>query len=292
MSIATELAMRTPRDDLPSPRPRPRLGRLLQAAATRTRNSLTFTLSTLAGLMALANGHIGAGLAVMGAGAAAFGLLVLRDMFDPALIRQVHQLAHRPLALERLGWSPAPHPDLPLLEPAAEHRELCASIAGAHAAIRARLEAASPFVRISMRDAYRRCTEMAQLVAPLAARGRELGEYLGREPIETVEEEACALEVLAGQSDDPGAVRDYAAAARTQRAHLEACRQIEGLRDQVTAQLAVIRATLQLVEARLVKLTASDADIDRDLFRAVEELSNLLSLELGSVEAAVREVAP
>lgn len=292
--MATDLAIRPATESLPATRPR--LGKLLQAAALRTRNSLALVTTTLIGLVVLANGQPWIGFATMSAGLTAFGILVLHDLFDPGLIREVHgiddpedrKLGAGPASLDRpLDWSRAAGSDG--VEVAADHRELFASIISAHEAIRLHLVSASPMVRDALLDSYLRCSEMALLAVPLVKRGRFLTDYLTRQPLDALEEEALALETLTAQSDDPGAVRSFGAAAKAQRAHLTACHEIEGLRDQVAAQLAVIRATLYLVEARLVKLAACDADIEQNVSHAVDELSDLLSLELGSLEAAVSE---
>ena len=297
-NLVTDIAASTPSSQVGQGAPRriqPQIRSLVWAATQRLRNRSVLIGAWLAGLLLVFSGHPWLAFGAGSGGIAAYGGLVLHDLFDPTLIRQVHGLRELPPQQCEVNEAALCHPlehqvAIDVVEPE-DHRELFREIVAAHEGIRIRLATASATVRAALLATYGRCTEMARVAEPLVSRGHELREYLALHSPMVLEGEARSLENCAEESSDAKARLTFRAAAKAKQGHLATYREVQGLCDRIKAQLAVIKASLQSVEARLVKLAACDADIEQSASATLDELSQLVCLDLGSLEYSVDAVS-
>lgn len=268
-----------------------RIRRLLWAAASRLRNRCLLITTSLAGLALVLVGQPWIGLAVASGGGVGYAALVARDLFDPNLIRQVHGLEGSTPKLRESNTVSMRHPlhlktAIEAIEPV-DLQDAYASILGRHESIRRRLVSATPMIRESLADTYQRCSELARVSEPLVSRGRHLDRYLRMYRADDLFAELCTLEHATERAEDQQARDAFTTAAESKRRHLQTYCDVQKMYERVTAQLSVIRASLDAVEARLVKLQADGSDLGGDTAASLEEFVGGLSLELSSLESGV-----
>ncbi|HZO17264.1 MAG TPA: hypothetical protein VFB62_28500, partial [Polyangiaceae bacterium] len=113
-------------------------------------------------------------------------------------------------------------------------------------------------LQLSLRESIERCLELVKEAGKTATKGDKLRIYLDSESAAQMEKDARRLESQAKNATDGAARDNYKQAAEAKRQQLATYRQIEGLYDRVNAQLSVIETSLETVNAKLVKLSATD----------------------------------
>lgn len=266
-------------------RARPNLRLLATAAACRGRNTAALAITSLAGLLALLGGHAWAGAALIVCALGVYGVLVFADLFNGALIREVHELE----SAARSDPSRSPALAKPLALDIDEHTlvdrhlVLVTTILSTHEAIRCRLRECGPGGHMSLIEMFERSTDLARGAAPLVRRGRELFDYLAQHDVDRLAGKAGELDELARDTSDDRARASFRSAARAARAQLASRMEIQNLFDRITGRLSMICSSLQLLEARLIELIACSSEIiDQSI---PDEVSDLLSFELAGLEA-------
>lgn len=291
LSILDPAPATHPPNHRPPERPRPRVMKLLWAAAVRLRNQAVIMTSGVAAFIVVLSGHPWIGLSVGALGTFAYALLVLRDLFDPSLIARVHGIPDSTRRMHELIEATLRHPldlevSIAAIEPTC-HRDLVHSIASTHESLRAQLRSTDPLVAAALVDTYNKCTELATLAGPLAVRGQTLTSYLESHTDEDLERDIGALDELATETTDSDSQDTFAAAADARRAQLATYLEVCALRDRITARLSMIDASLQWTEARVVKLVASGPDVDAGSFADLSELAHVVCVELGTYESSL-----
>lgn len=272
-------------------------------AALRARNCVALAGAVVTCLALVAAGHLAPAFMTGVCGVALYSVLVLVDLFDPDLPAQLES-KHQPL----LGDGDVADDDLEvnLDEPLhvelsadamipMELRRLLAGILTSHELVRSRLVAAAPVVREALHDTYRRCTELALIAGRLINRGCRLGAYLSGHRPEGIEGELGMLHAARDETDDSVANAAYKTAIRAKASHLTNYLEVRSLYQRVQGQLNAIKALLESVEVRLVKLEVKAIDagaaVEDDPARALDELTGALSSELNNFECGIREIA-
>ncbi len=154
-------------------------------------------------------------------------------------------------------------------------------------------EAGNPSLQASLRESVERCLDLCKEAGKTAQRGVQLRDYLDSQSPIIIEQEAQKLEKQAQTTGDAGARTNYQQAAEAKRQQLQTYRQIEGLYDRVNAQLSVIETTLETVNAKMVKLRATDASeavaINESISSHIESVRSDIHILESSVEEAMQE---
>ena len=124
--------------------------------------------------------------------------------------------------------------------------------------IRSTHAAGSDDTRELLASSLAHCEKLAEEAGRAAAKGNPLSAYLATENPTGISGEILQLERDAEAARDPKAKENYQKAAESKRQQLETYQQIEGLYDRIRAQLSVIETALDGVNAKLVKLSATD----------------------------------
>ena len=124
--------------------------------------------------------------------------------------------------------------------------------------VRATYEAGSDDTKELLASSLAHCELLTLEAGRAAVKGNPLAAYLRMENPTGISGEIQQLERDAEAARDLKAKENYGKAAENKRQQLETYRQIEGLYDRIRAQLAVIETALDGVNAKLVKLGATD----------------------------------
>lgn len=269
--------------------------KLVCASAVRPRNRAMLFAASLAGLLAMVTGHLWIGIAVATCGVFTYGALVFHDVFDPQLIRQVHDLGDAADMSRRLSLPPIKGTVAGefVVDAIAndELRKLYTQILQAHEAVRLGIAEIDEQTRPSLRDAYRCCTEMRELAGPLVARGIELSTYLAKTTQDRIESEIHGLECEAQHARDSAAKLMLESAAKSKLELLETYMEVEDVYERIKAELLVIKVSLEAIYGRLVKLNSSEYQGAEDPATVLADLRMSLCSDFDDLELGVGELS-
>lgn len=220
------------------------------------------------------------GLICLCAGVGLYALRILAVALSPAYALRVYGPPGPPLAPDVL-----PHEVEPL-----ELRASYEKILRTHEDLRQLLRD-SGRIREGLKQLYASCTELVDVAGRIARLGNSLDAYL--EACKPIELTHCAeqLEARAKQALDPEARRTYQGAAMARRRQLATYAQLQGLYDRIRARLEVVIASLDSVQALVVKLQALELDHVALNDDCVAEQLEILRGDAQIVEAAIVEAS-
>lgn len=266
-------------------RPRADVRKVLVASAASPVNLGVLGAGILATAGLVVAGMPMIGVSILGLGTLAYGALVGLDLFSPRFIRKVYGLpepgAKAPAAL---AFQVTPGD----IEPTAL-RTLYQTILASHAQVQQAARSTSDLLQRSLTETMDRCTQLVHEAGRVARRGNALHGYLSRERTHAIEAEAARLEEQARSTRDQAASRTFRQAAAAKRQQLETYRQIEGLYDRIQAQLSIIQTSLEGVQAKIIKLDASDPEEAATIGASLSDHLGALETDIQVLESTVDE---
>lgn len=267
-------------------RPQADLRKLAVASAASPMNLGVLGTGTLGTLGLVLAGKPIIGVFVLALGVVAYGALIGLDMFNDKFIRKVYELPDPDdeQALE----APAPAVAVEDIEPV-DLRRLYASVLTARQDVLGAVHSAGDLLQESLRDTVERCAELVQEAGRLARRGTGLQRYMSRENPRNIASEAEDLDAQAAATRDDTAAQSFRKAAQSKRQQLETYNQLQGFYDRIKAQLSVIETSLDGVQAKIVKLNATDIEEAASIGASITQHLDALSSDMHMLESTVSE---
>ena len=267
-------------------------GKVAVASAASPVNLGVLGSSTVGTLGLVVAGHPILGAAVAGIGALAYGALIGLDLFNDKFISKVYGLSAPdaeivPGKLELDIEPEAIEPD--------DIRGLYLAILANHEEIRTTVAAGGDILQRSLRETLERSAELVREAGQVALRSNALSRYVRREQAHVMQSEADKLEAQARATRDKKAAETFMQAAEAKRQQLATYVQIDGLCDRVKAQLSVIETSLDSMQAKLIKLNATDIEeavtVGASLSRNLDTLTSDIQVLESTVDETIREFA-
>jgi hypothetical protein len=268
-------------------RPRAEIRKVAIASAASPVNLGVLGAGILGTLGLVAAGHATLGVLVLGLGAAAYGALIGLDLFSDKFISKVYDLPD-PDAEAGADSAPVPQVSPNEIHPE-EIRGLYKAVLDNHAEVRETVQVGGEMLRESLRETLDRCGELVREAGRVAQRGNALHAYLRREDPRTIAAEADRLERQARDTRDDKAALSFQKAAAAKRQQHATYEQIEGLYDRIKAQLAVIETSLDGVQAKVIKLNATDIEEAATVGASISQHLDALSTDMQVLESTVSE---
>lgn len=267
-------------------RPRADVRKLAIASAASPVNLGVLGAGTLGTLGLVLAGHPILGVAVLGLGALAYGALIGMDMFSDKFIRKVYNLPD-PGASELSGRIAieVPPPDIEPLE----LRGLYVAVLTNYEEVRETVSNGGDMLQNSLSDTLERCAELVREAGRVAKRGNSLSRYKSRVRPGEIQGEIDRLEAQARSTTDEKAAETFLQAANAKRRQLDTYMQIEGLYDRIKAQLSVIETSLDGVQAKVVKLNATDIEEAATVGASISQNLDALTDDMHVLESTVDE---
>jgi hypothetical protein len=233
------------------------LKKLALAAAVRPVNLVVLAVGLVASMALGVGGGSAVGIAVLALALVAYAGLVAMDLMNRRFVEDTVHGKKRGARLrielsEDEGFIP------PERIGAQDLRGVYEMIVNKFERAKSAFEVGGNDLQLSLRESIERCLELVKEAGKTATKGDKLRIYLDSESAAQMEKDARRLESQAKNATDGAARDNYKQAAEAKRQQLATYRQIEGLYDRVNAQLSVIETSLETVNAKLVKLSATD----------------------------------
>lgn len=253
-----------------------RMGGLLRAAALSLRYQLVLSGAVLGSIFLAAVHAPIAALVVIAAGFGLYGGMVARDWSRRRWSRD-RWLEH-PLELTSKYRS----------EPGGSG--LLEQIVNCHEAIRCHVASTDPWMRPSLDEIFSECTDLVFEAARLEKQVANLRVYLSGTRRSALEREHAELLKLADNTESAEARDQLEAAARRKREQIELYKEIQALDDRGRSRIRLIKATLDSVRTRLVKLRARQREAGAAARFSVTERIDALNRSVCDLDFGVTEV--
>ncbi len=261
------------------------VGKVAIASASSALNLSVLGASTLGTLGMVLAGYPLLGLAVLGIGALTYGTLIALDLFNEDFIRKVYGLdgndAMTGGAIELVA---------PEEVSAAELRVLYIASKNKYSEIEAAISGIDDMLRDSLRGTRERCHGLLAEAGRLALRGSELARYRSGRQLAAVESEISGLIAQAQATADEKAAQTFMRAAEDKRQEYQTYQQIAGIYDRIKAQLSVINSSLDGVQAKIIKLRATDIKAAASVRASITENLAALTSDMQVLETSVSEI--
>ncbi len=266
-----------------------RIQKILLAAATRPLSLGVLAAGIVAALL-LSGSHLGSGMgiAILALGLLAYAGLVGMDATNARFVEETLRGAKEARRVrielsEDDGWIP------PARIKTQDLRANYDNIVGKFDQVKDAFEKSDTGLQANLRESVERCLDLCKEAGKTAMRGVQLRDYLdSRSPI-VLEQEAQRLEKNAAAATDTGARESYQQAAEAKRQQLTTYGQIQGLYDRVNAQLSVIESTLETVNAKMVKLRATDVADAMAVGQSIRDHVESVRSDIHILESTVEE---
>ena len=266
-----------------------KIQKLLLTAAVKPLNLAVLAVGIVAGFV-LSGTSLGAGMgmAVLGLGMLAYGGLVAMDLTSQRFVDETLQGAKEARRM-RIELSEEDGFVAPAKIKVADLRANYENVVRNFQEVKWAFEAGNASLQANLRESVERCLDLCKEAGKTAERGVQLRDYLDSQSAIIIEQEAQKLEKQAAATGDATARGTFQQAAEAKRQQLGTYRQIEGLYDRVTAQLSVIETTLETVNAKLVKLRATDVSEAMAVNQSISDHIESVRSEIHILESTVEE---
>ncbi len=268
-------------------RPKADIGKVAIASAASPLNLGVLGVGTVGAIGLIATGSAPLGAMVLGLGVLAYGALIGLDLFSDKFIRKVYNLPDPSAQTDTSGVLTLDTQPGDVEPP--ELRALYQSILASHAQVRETISHGGELLQSSLTEAFERCSMLVAEAGRVSRRGNSLNRYLSRERPRALEADIERLQQQAKATHDQTAAKTFMQAADTKRQQLETYHQIVGLYDRIKAQLAVIESSIDGVQAKIIKLNATDPEEAASVGASLSVHLGALTTEMQVLESTVDE---